>query len=186
MKRDVVDLWTLYLNDGNARDNDRRRERIKEYAGYLVDSVLYYQNNQVNGHYLPKKRSTHLIVATNVVFESAIYSDVISKKGAVGLMQVMPRTPAINGYRSKKVQNDPKLGIDLGVRWLTHCMSECANVDADNWNDDYWKEVISVYVAGSKAKKGKKCKVLKVAKLRYNKMMKYKKRIILNRILDND
>jgi len=70
------------------------------------------------------------LVASVIKVESGFSSDVISNKGAVGLMQLMPETAAwaaekmgIRDFELKKLQ-DPDLNIKMGTWYLSTLLRE--------------------------------------------------------------
>jgi len=59
-----------------------------------------------------------LLVASIVQAESGFTRDVISPKGAVGLMQVLPSTGAQYGIADLSDLSDPNVNLDAGCRYL--------------------------------------------------------------------
>jgi len=73
------------------------------------------------------------LVASVIKVESNFLPDVVSKRGAIGLMQIMPKTAAwaaeqmgIENFRVEKLQN-PDLNIQIGTWYLSSLMREFGN-----------------------------------------------------------
>lgn len=181
MIEEVVLAWNIFLDDGYASKNDHRRKCLREYADYLVDTVVMYQKEPTDiGGQLPLHGDAHLIIANRVSKESSIYPDVVGKKGEVGLMQVMPGGPAIAGYDPQKVKDNPKLGLLLGIRWLASRIPKCKRTDALDlgWSEYDWLGPLTLYVAGPKAKrKDGTCKIYGSARKLVKKTLIYRTRI---------
>lgn len=176
--KEVVLLWTMFLDHGGASPDDSRRDKLEDYAEHLVDAVTVYQNTETDiGGRLPKGKNSHLIVAQSISQESSIRPGVVGrKKGEVGLLQV--HGIALAGVEPEVVKNNPKVGIFLGVRWLAASVDSCfpRGFDDDKWTDDNWIRVLSVYQAGEKRAIGKngRCKRLGVSRKRVRKMNMYR------------
>lgn len=177
-ENEVVELWEMFFDDDHAPRYDRRRRDFKNFARFLVKAVDKYQGSPADiGGQLPVDRNTHLVAAQIITRESSITVNVVGRRGEVGLMQVMPRGPAIAGYNPKEVRKDPELGIRLGVRWLAHSVGQCQK-DIDNWEDKDWLGPLSFYSSGPQAiRKNGRCKIFKFAQERLRKTLLYRKRI---------
>jgi hypothetical protein len=169
---DVVDVWNMkYADDGVLSDN--RQDSFMEYAGYVVDSVLWYQCNSANiGGNIPIGVNAHIMVATIITFESAARSKAIGNRNEIGLMQIMPMSPAMAGYDANYVANRPGLNVRLGVRWLAYSIYRCGGNIKDP-ND--WIGPLSFYSL-SRMVNGK-CMKLKMAKRRLKMYLEYIGRI---------
>ena len=179
---EVVNLWEMFFDDDDAPAGDPRRDRFEEFAGYLVDAVLMYQNEPTDlGGQLPKHRNVHLLIAERVTRESSVTHNVVGPGGEVGLLQLMPGGPAMAGYSPEKVKNNPKLGLLLGTRWLAAQIPECkddGNLYEFGWDDWDWLGPLSVYMGGDKAKrKNGTCAGFKAAKTSIRKTILYRTRI---------
>jgi hypothetical protein len=178
MVSEVVSLWEMFFDDDNAPPRDWRRRNFQKYAEYLVQAVLMYQEVPTDiGGKLPKDRNTHLVAAQIVTMESSMRPGVVGVRGEVGLMQVMPRGPAMAGYSTSRVKKTPEIGIRLGVRWLAYSVGKCVG-DVDEWSDDDWLGPLSFYSGGSRAvRKNGTCCVFGIAKRRLEDVLNYRKRI---------
>lgn len=180
MIRDTVAVWEIFFADDRAPKHDRRREQFSRYALALVESVVTYQEKPTSiGGILPIHRTTHVVAAQIVTKESSLFSDVVGSRGEVGLMQLMPRGPAIAGYRPKRIRKDPELGIRLGVRWLAYSVGRCnPKKKIENWKDEDWLGPLSFYSGGARAlRKNGTCKIFGIARKRLKKALEYRQRI---------
>jgi len=180
MVREVVTVWELFFEDDKASATDPRRERFDEFAEYLVDAVLMYQENPTDiGGQLPTESKAHLLLATMVTGESSVTFDVVGRyfeKNEVGLLQTHGK--ALGGHKRAKVRKNPKLGLMLGVRWLAAQIPKCfPDGMPDSWDDENWVGPLSLYAGGPKAFKAGKCLKFKVAKSRIAMMKQYETRI---------
>ena len=175
---EVVALWEMFFDDDHAPRYDRRRRDFKRFAKYLVKAVDRYQEATTNiGGQLPKSKNTHLVAAQIITRESSITTNVVGSRGEVGLMQVMPRGPAIDGHNPRKIIRDPELGIRLGVRWLAHAVGKCQK-NIDEWKDNDWLGPLSFYQGGPQAiRKNGRCRIFKSAQERLRKTLLYRERI---------
>lgn len=178
MVSEVVKAWEFFFDDDNAPPRDWRRNNFEQYAYYLVQAVLMYEEIETDiGGKLPKNRNTHIVAAQIVTRESALRPRVVGVRGEVGLMQVMPRGPTIAGHRPATVRKTPELGIRLGVRWLAFSVGRCSR-DLEDWSDDDWLGPLSFYSAGGKVRRRNgTCKVLDIGRRRLKKALSYRKRI---------
>lgn len=180
MVQEVVTLWSVFFDDDNASETDPRRAHFWEYAEYLVNAVLMYQETKTDiGGKLPKHQNTHLLLANMVTKESSVTPNVEGKRGEVGLIQIHGPGPMI-AHNKRQVKENPKLGILLGARWLASRIPQCfPDGLPDEWNDEDWLGPLSVYAGGGKAydKRKKRCKILGVAKKRVRKMKYYRTRV---------
>jgi len=182
MISEVVMLWTMFFDDEDAPQADPRRDRFQEFAEYLVDTVIMYQDSPTDiGGQLPKQRNVHLLIAQVVTKESSVTPDVVGPQGEVGLMQIMPTNKiALAGYLPETVQHNPRLGLILGIRWLAHMVSECPQNDIFEvgWDDYNWLGPLSVYAGGQKAKrKNGTCMSFDIARDRIAMTLFYRSRI---------
>jgi soluble lytic murein transglycosylase-like protein len=133
--------WLINANDAGLADKIRNAKRISLYeptafkriarvheilsafhSGLSVEDVerlseLIYQESIRHGY------DPELIVSL-ILTESSFYNRAVSRKGAIGLMQIKPgtgqalaeinRTP----FHSAKVLYDPHVNIKLGVQYL--------------------------------------------------------------------
>lgn len=155
MVLEVETLWDLWFDDEKAPLADPRRERFAEFAGYLVDAVLMYQDAPTDiGGRMPGGKDDHLMVAYMVAKESSVTYDAVgTSHGEVGLLQIHGR--ALAGYSPDKVQHNPKLGLLLGVRWLASQIPKCqqegsGSVYGDEfaWETSDWIGPLSLYAGG--------------------------------------
>jgi hypothetical protein len=179
---EVVALWEMFFDDDNANPKDARRRKFRDYAEHLVDYMIMYQDAPTDiGGQLPKHENTHLLIAARAAKESSLYSTAKGTRGEVGLMQVMPGGPAMAGYSAKQVMRSPRLGLQLGIRWLAYCVGQCkSNSFIDEpWSDSDWAGPVSHYT--SKAKNVKRangtCKHFKAAKKLVERTLMYRTRI---------
>lgn len=181
MVEEVVMLWEIFFEDAGTRKTDKRRDRFTEFAEYIVDYVVMFQDAPTDiGGQLPRHKNVHLLIATMVTFESSITPNLVGKKGEVGLMQIMPNGPAIAGYNPVLVQNNPKLGLFLGIRFLASVTQSCKRVNLLNeeWGDYDWLGPLSLYGGGGKAKnKDGTCKAYTVSRERIDRTVMYRARI---------
>lgn len=177
MVREVVTIWEMFFEDDNASIDDSRRERFDEFAEYLVDAVLMYQENPTDiGGQLPVDSKAHLLLATMVTVESSVTFDVVGRKNEVGLLQIHGK--ALGGHKPAEVQKNPRLGLILGVRWLAAQIPVCfPDGMPDSWSDDNWVGPLSLYAGGPKAFKAGKCLRFRVAKSRIAMMKQYETRL---------
>ncbi|MCP4569014.1 MAG: lytic transglycosylase domain-containing protein [FCB group bacterium] len=182
MRWEVIKLWELFFDDDGAKQTDPRREMSSKYAEYVIDAVTMYQDSPTDiGGQLPTHKNVHLLVAWMIAKESSVTNGVVGKLGEVGMMQIMPTNKAaLAGYSPKKIKNNPKLSIMLGVRWMAYTTSECPNTDIfdTDWNDLDWVKPLSAYAGGQNAKRENgTCKSFTVAKERVQRTMMYRTRI---------
>lgn len=178
---DVLKVWILWLKDRDIPKTDKRWIEISNYSYYVAESVLFYQFCGVHHgrkiYKLPKHYNTHILIASMVIVESKLQYKVKGKIGEVGLLQV--HRHAKNGHESTKIQNNPQLGIQLGVRWLTIHMAYCRMYNTKNWKDEKWIGPVSAYCAGlGKVYKKGRCTNIKVAWKRINLIKRYRRRIM--------
>jgi hypothetical protein len=180
MVQEVVTLWEIFFDDDRAPKNDPRREHFFEYAEYLVNAVLMYQNTPTDlGGILPRHRNTHLLLAQMITKESSVIPSVRGKRGEVCLLQIHGPGPLV-GHKKKQVSENPKLCLLLGTRWLASRLPKCfPNGVPEDWSDEDWLGPLSLYAGGGKAYDNKKrrCKKFGVAKERIEKMKYYRTRI---------
>jgi soluble lytic murein transglycosylase-like protein len=69
----------------------------------------------------------HLVALMAV--ESHCQAHAVSRRGAIGLMQVMPYGPAANGLPRARLR-DPRANIETGVRWLAMMTTWCGSLPA--------------------------------------------------------
>jgi len=178
MVKEVVDLWTMWLNDYSTRKKDPRWSYLNEYAEALVDAVIFYQDNPTSrGGQLPVERETHLLVASMVVIETGITHTVVgTSRGEVGLLQCHGH--ALQGFEPETVSNNYRLGLRLGVRWLAYHTQFCQY--SENRTFQEWVKPLSLYAAGIKNGKRKdgRCRKMAVAKDRVNMTLFYANRIL--------
>lgn len=184
MIREVEMLWDMWFDDEGAKDSDPRRERFPEFAEYVADAVIMYQNTQTDiGGQLPKHKDDHLVMAFMAAKESSVTFDVVgTSHQEVGLMQL--HGVALAGYAPEKVQHNPKLGVLLGVRWLTaqlpKCEQEGAGIFGDQfaWETSDWIGPLSVYAGGPNGiRKDGRCARFSKMRERIDKVRFYRTRI---------
>lgn len=180
MKDEVVSLWKIYLEDHDASSKDERWDVLDEYANSLVKYVRKFQTEGVKKGKeivrLPEHENVHLLLATMVTFETALYHELVGPIGEVGLLQT--HGVALNGFKSAAVQRNPDLSLMLGVRWLTLQLPYCERPSDDEWCDDDWLGPLSIYAGGlRKAKRNGKCLKFKVSKKRVEYTKYYRDRI---------
>lgn len=66
------------------------------------------------------------LVLSLIKVESNFKSEIISKKGAVGLCQILPKGVASNGYNQEQLRN-PTINLDSCVKYLKLCLKTCNN-----------------------------------------------------------
>lgn len=176
---EIMALWTLFFEDGSAPPDDPRRMKFFEYATFVVDAVRLYQQKNDTEMVLPRNSDVHLLVAMLMTKESSLRPEVVGALGEVGMMQVHGK--ALAGYAPDKVKENPRIGVRLGVRWLTHSMWLCHPEGIDQgevWASFQWIETLSAYAAGDRGmKKPGECYKIRVARERVDKLMEYKGRI---------
>lgn len=167
----IVAMWNLWFEEQGTSAEDYRRDRLYEFATYIVDSVDYYQNHTTDiGGRLPPGEEIDLLVAVIATKESSLNPDVVGKLGDVGLLQV--NGVALAGLKAEKVRKNPELGIRLGVRWLAHKTESCPGHVVKNIDD--MVQPLSLYAGGPKnAIKNGKCLSFSIAKERVNKAKTY-------------
>lgn len=180
MEDEVIDLWTMYLEDRDTSSKDSRWTDMHGLASSLVRYVRKYQTEGVmhmkEKVYLPEHENVHLLIATMVTFESALWPEVVGSMGEVGLLQV--HGVALNGFKPEDVKRNPDLGLKLGIRWLTKQIPYCNVPRGDQWTDDDWLGPLSIYGGGvNRAKKNGKCLNFKVSKRRIEYTKLYRDRI---------
>ncbi|MEA3225048.1 MAG: hypothetical protein U9Q07_03795 [Planctomycetota bacterium] len=184
MIEEVALLWTMYFDDDNAPVRDKRRGKFDEYAEHLVDAVIMYQNTPTDiGGQLPGHKNDHLVMAYIVAKESSVTYDVVGTSNEeVGLMQCHGKSLA--GYSPERVQHNPRLGLLLGVRWLTSqlpkCEQEGSGVFGETfaWEDSDWIGPLSVYAGGQNAiRKNGTCAHFKKSKERVDAVRMFRTRI---------
>jgi len=160
MIAEVEMLWNMYYDDDNAKATDPRRDSFEEFAGYLADAVIMYQNEPTDiGGQLPGHKNDHLVVARMVAGESSVTPDAVNDgengHGEVCLMQLWGN--ALAGYSPDKVLHNPRLCLLLGTRWIASQIPKCkqqgAGIFGDEfeWEDSDWTGPLSVYAGGPKA-----------------------------------
>lgn len=193
MIKDIIAVWDLFFEDGNANPDDDRRINFRTYAEYVAKWVIRCQDKDVTlniegkeitlPNRLPKHRSTHIMIATLITKESSVRANVIgaAPRFEVGLMQVW--STALQGYRREEVKKNPELGVMLGVEWVALSISQCESrhVWDKDWNINDWKKPITIY--GSKPTKvwidpkKKTCRIFKHGKERTKLVSNYIARI---------
>ena len=110
------------------------------------------------------------LVASLIHVESHYNKNAISKKGAVGLMQIMPETA--NSFYNGKTESleDPKINIEIGTRYLGYLFSK--------YNDE--TTVLACYNAGEMVVlKWMECDLyLKESKIKYKETANYVKKVM--------
>lgn len=178
---EVVSIWRMFFDDQGASPDDDRRKYFYIYAKDLIDVLEVYQDPDNDSRaWLPKHKSTHSLLATMITLESSVTYNVVGRSNKErGLLQVHGR--ALAGYKPKQVQNSPRLGLLLGVRWLASLMSECPEtiekLESGNWETEDWLKPLSVYTSGPNAKKYGRCKELSTARRRVNLTKLYMTRL---------
>lgn len=181
MVREVEMLWTMWFDDEGAKQTDSRRDRFEEYAEDLVDAVIMYQQEPTDiGGQLPGHQNDHLVMAFMAAKESSVTADVVGKSHQeVGLMQL--HGVSLAGYAPEKVQHNAKLGVLLGVRWLTSQLPKCKTNPGlfdTEWEDADWVGPLSVYAGGPKAlRKDGRCARYGEMRERIDKVRFYRSRI---------
>lgn len=189
MVNEIKEVWELFFKDYNIKQTDPRRAHFDEYSNYIANSIIMFQNNDINinGHIsrLPKHRSVHLVIATVITKESSVNHTVIgaAPRFEVGLMQIWG--VALNGYNPDTVRKNPELGVILGIRWMTHMLSQCKTYrmkeDKEGWRNTDWLGPLTMYGAKPKNvwkdRKKKICKVFPHAKERVELLNMYETRI---------
>lgn len=189
MIKEVIQVWELFFEDYNVSETDPRRQHFQEYAEYVADAVIMYQNNDVviNGEHsrLPEHRSTHILVAVIITKESSVDHTVVGEapRFEVGLMQLWG--VALAGYHPDVVKANPKLGVLLGVRFLTHMLSQCRPYriegDIEEWRNTDWLGPLTMYGAKPskvwKDRKNKVCRTFPHASERLTLLELYETRI---------
>ena len=183
MVSETVQVWTMFYEDEMAPADDPRRQYFQEYAEYLADYILMYENAPTDiGGQLPISKDTHVLLATMITKESSVTADVVGKMGEVGLMQL--HGVALAGYDPQVVRNNPKVGVMLGVRWFAYQASLCKPTripsDNDGWRLDDWLGPVSSYAGGPNAinKKTGKCYSFQLARDRVALTRLYKTRLV--------
>lgn len=174
---DIVGAWNIGYDREGLPQNYKQRDKFQEYAEYLTDAMIFYQNNKSDiGGKLPIHSSTHFMLASMVFEESRVKPRRVGKKGDVGLLQVLNKD-ARNGHTKKEIRDNPELGIKVGVRWLTATMPTVgATKFLLKWKDNYWLKPVSLYVAGKGAlKDDNSWGVVSMARKRVRLMKLYRK-----------
>lgn len=126
-KRDFKELITHKLNKVNNKNNSKENKNIKG----VIDSKIKYYSKKYNVD--PN------LVRAIIKVESDFNPEAVSKKGALGLMQLMPSTAKILGVK------DP-LDIEQNIRGGVNYLSRLIR----RWPDDL-KKVLAAYNAGEGA-----------------------------------
>ncbi len=175
-------LWETFFDDESARPSDKRRDRFHEFAEYLVDIVIMYQNKPTDiGGQLPKHRNVHLLFATMVTIESSVDHTVVGPgpRHEVGLLQC--HGEALVGYDPATVRRNPRLGLLLGIRWAASKVPKCPRKDIldQGWDDYDWLGPLSLYAGGAARAKRKNgtCKHFPVSRKRVDRTLMYRTRI---------
>lgn len=126
-KRDFKELITHKLNKVNNKNNSKENKNIKG----VIDSKIKYYSKKYNVD--PN------LVRAIIKIESDFNPEAVSKKGALGLMQLMPSTAKILGVK------DP-LDIEQNIRGGVNYLSRLIR----RWPDDL-KKVLAAYNAGEGA-----------------------------------
>lgn len=180
MEDEVISLWRIYLEDHDTGSKDKRWDVLDQFAHSLIKYVRKFQTEGVKKGKeiirLPEHENVHLLLATMVIFETALYHEAVGPIGEVGLLQT--HGVALNGFKPAYVQRNPDLGLMLGVRWLTLQLPHCERPSDSEWCDDDWLGPLSVYAGGlKKAKRNGKCLKFKVSKKRVEYTKYYRDRI---------
>jgi len=187
MVQEVELLWDLWFDDEGASPSDSRRSNFTEFAEYLVDAVIMYQQTPTDiGGQLPGHKDDHLLVAYIVAKESSLIPDIVNTDsnglGEVCLMQLHGK--ALAGYSKEKVRNNPRLCLLLGTRWLTSHIPKCKESgrifdDQIEWEVADWIGPLSVYGGGEQRaiKKDGTCAQFQSKKKIVNKVRMFRSRI---------
>lgn len=151
MIREIVALWSLWMDDDGAPAGDARRAMLPRYAGYLADAVRLYQDHETDiGGRLPQDPDTHLVLAVMLAKESSLRPTVVGKKRAeIGLGQM--HGVSIRPYSRATVRGNPPLQVLLHARWIAYSRHVCGLDDGDaDWSDRDWGRTLSMYAGGDK------------------------------------
>lgn len=140
---------------------------------YVVNIIYPFKYEQEISKYASDNNLDQSLVASIIYAESRYKKQVISNKGAVGLMQLMPATAAsfYDGQSfSTKLLFDENVNIELGCRFLKYLFKK--------YNDIV--TVLACYNAGESAViawKGES-KVLMFEDIRYKETQNYVRKIL--------
>lgn len=185
MVEEIIWIWNEIFDDAGASKDDYRREKFEHYAKMLAKHIRFMQTDEALNLFqvkLPTSRYTHLLAAFIIYRESSIKPETEGRShGEVGFFQL--HGVALQGHSRKEVQNNPELGIILGLRWLSKAVQVCHTDNTDNWSFDNWLGPLAVYGGGeARAITNKKCeRNWKFAKDRVNKTKSYAMRLLANK-----
>jgi hypothetical protein len=155
MVDDIVNVWTIWLDENGAPPADKRRKNLSKYANELADAIEVYQsdNSDVDSQ-LPKERTTHILLATMVTLESSINPTKVGKKrNEVGMLQI--HGGGLAGYSRNEVKRSSALGLMLGVRWLALMVRDARpsldKIRTGKWKTRDWLLPLSLYASGPEA-----------------------------------
>lgn len=181
MADEIQQYWIFYYRLETALKKPwpitaKNLRDFRQYSRDLAEIVEYYKENETDiGGKLPDHENIHIFFAMMVGKESGVNSKAVGKRGEVGLIQV--HKTALNGYNRLLVKATPRLGLELGVRWMTSKLSVCRrDIDLDNWTDEDWLGPLTIYAAGEgegRAKRGR-CAVIGLAKRRVGLIKRFR------------
>lgn len=159
---------------------------IPKIAKYTAEAIHKFQRESVPYNWrddltmIPKGRDVHFILGSMAITESSLDPSKIGKLGEAGILQCHPRWCMVQnkklakmpyGKRIKTVQENPKLGIELAIRFFSKNIGWCGRPIR---KFDDWAYPVSSYSAGTKAFKNGKCRKMKVVKHRIQRAKWYR------------
>lgn len=186
MANEIVTVWNTIFNDAEASKDDYRRALFPGYADMIARHIRLFQDTRIDenilGGRLPVSTLTHQLIAVMIYRESSVMPEVVGRShGEVGFLQL--HGAALQGYSRKEVQNNPELGVILGLRWLSRAVRVCHPDGLSDWSFDNWLGPLAVYGGGEqRAMTNGKCHTdWAFAKERVNTTKNYAIRLLANK-----